>query len=142
MSQQVEKIIEQLDNLSSAELIRLLNEISDRLNEQFGSSETSDVEPEEKDTSKQYLPRMPQIIEWGLVKPMEDKVYIKGEEDKPALLLDSKSVAYDGASMSINDWGKHVTGWKGINIYEWTVVERTGRTLDDMRRDYLDEHGE
>lgn len=42
--------------------------------------------------------------------------------------------------MAINEWAKLVTGWKSVNIYESVIVERAGRTLDELRREYM-QHG-
>jgi hypothetical protein len=54
----------------------------------------------------------------------------------------SSRVAYQGETMSINEWAKQITGWKGVNIYEWVVVKRQGRTLDELRQAYVDENGQ
>ena len=77
-----------------------------------------------------------------LVLPMEDTLYVNGAPEHPALLLDASRVAYQGQTMSLNDWAKAVTGWKAVNVYEWVLVKRQGRTLDDLRRTYLSENGQ
>ncbi len=72
---------------------------------------------------------------------LNDNIENRELPEKPALLLDGYRVAYNGDSMRINDWGKMLTGWKGFNAYESVVVERTGQTLDEMRREYMRDHG-
>lgn len=128
-----------LDKLTPAELAALMGVISQRMQGLVGPVE-EDIESGNNDTSRRYLPRLPQMIEWGVVVPMEDKLYVQGHEDRPALLLDAYRVAFNGEPMAINDWAKFITGWKAINIYEWIVVQRARRTLDEIRRDYMSEH--
>jgi len=41
---------------------------------------------------------------------------------------------YHEQPMTYNAWGQKVTGWSAINIYEWTIHEPTGQTLDELRR--------
>lgn len=43
--------------------------------------------------------------------------------------------------MTVNDWAKHVTGWKSINVYEWVIVKRAGHTLGDLPRSYMRANG-
>jgi hypothetical protein len=87
-------------------------------------------------SARQALPRMNQIIEWGLVSP-GDTVYIRGIPEKPARILDANRVRENGHEMTLNDWGKSVTGWSAINIYEWTIDKKSGKTLDALRRQKL-----
>ena len=140
MSKDYQRALAALDGLTPAELVALLEQIALRLQTYVGPLDAEPVE-EQDDITRRYLPRLPQMIQWGLVAPMEDTLYLRDMPDKPALLLDASRVAYQGETMSINDWAKHVTGWKGVNVYEWVVVKRRGRTLDDLRRAYMEDHG-
>lgn len=136
MSQQFDDIVQALDELSPAELVALMGHISRHLTAYVG-----EVKPTEngdsEESSRRYLPRLPKLIALGLVVPMEDTLYVDGYADAPALLLDDKRVAYQGETLTINDWAKQITGWKGVNIYERVFVKRTGTTLDALRRQYL-----
>jgi hypothetical protein len=87
---------------------------------------------------RQALPRMNQIIEWGLVSP-GDTVYIRDHDERPASILDANRVRENGHDIPLNDWGKSVTGWSAINIYEWTIDKKSGKTLDALRRQKLTE---
>ena len=140
MNKDYQRALAVLDDLSPAELVALLEQITVRLQSYVGPLEEETVE-EQEDITRRYLPRLPQMIQWGLVVPMEDTLHIKDVPEYPALLLDASRVAYQGETMSINDWAKHITGWKAVNVYEWVVVKRQGRTLDDLRRAYMDENG-
>lgn len=88
--------------------------------------------------SRATLPRMPKLFEWKLVAP-GDEIYIKNHTSESARMLDQRRVEYDGQSMSYNSWGKKVTGWSAVNIYEWTVYKPTGQTLDELRQNKQEE---
>jgi hypothetical protein len=88
--------------------------------------------------TRQALPRMSQLLDWGLVSP-GDAVHIRGHVDKPATILDAKRVRMDGRDENFNEWGQSVTGWSAINIYEWAIHTKTGKTLDALRREKIEE---
>jgi hypothetical protein len=87
---------------------------------------------------KGTLPRMQALIEWGIVKP-GDKLYIKNHPEQTALIVDSETVRFNGDQLRFNDWGTKVTGWSAINIYEWAVLASKDRTLDELRRQRMEE---
>ena len=136
MNEDYQRIVAALNMLTQAELILLLEQVAARLKSYSGAQEEETAD-EIDDTSRRYLPRLPRMIEWGLVVPMEDTLYIRDIPEHPALLLDATRVAYQGETLPINDWAKQITGWKSVNIYEWVVVKRAGRTLDNLRQAYM-----
>lgn len=138
MTSAYQQIMVLLDRLAPAELAALMGEVAQRLQGVVGEPE-NDNEGEEG--PRRYLPRLPHMVKWGVVVPMEDKLFVQGHQDKPALLLDGYRVAFNGQPMGINDWAKLVTGWKAVNIYEWVIVERAGRTLNELRHEYMQQHG-
>lgn len=140
MTSDFQRIVSALDKLSPDELLALLPEITARLRPSAGTP-PDDLADDTDDAPRRYLPRLPQMITWGLVMPMEDTLVVRDHPAQPALLLDANRVAFQGETMGINDWAKHVTGWKSINVYEWVIVKRAGRTLDDLRREYMRAHG-
>ena len=87
---------------------------------------------------KESLPRMPALFGWKIVNP-GDKVYIKGHPAEKAEAIDAKTVKFDGQALSYNEWGKKVTGWSVINIYEWTLLEKNNKSLDQLRSEKLQE---
>lgn len=139
MNKDYQQAIALLDSLSPEELVALMGKIASHLQQHVGEP-VMDSDEEVTESGRRYLPRLPQMIQWGLVVPMEDKLYLRDAPNQPALLLDASRVAYQGETLSINDWAKHITGWKSVNVYEWVVVERTNTTLDDLRRDYMIEN--
>jgi hypothetical protein len=86
--------------------------------------------------TKESLPRMAKLIEWGILKP-GDKLNIKGREDSEAEVIDDKYVKFNDKTLSYNDWGRKVTEWSTINIYDWAVKD--GKTLADLRGAKMEE---
>lgn len=91
-----------------------------------------------REGKKSTLPRMSKLFEWKIVKK-HDQIHIKNHESKTATMKDHQYVIYQGKQIKYNDWGQQITGWSAINIYEWTVHEKSGKTLDALRREKLDE---
>lgn len=141
-----DEVVALLDELSWDEQLALIGILSERVQQvRPGSTDTPDAaveeQPEEDAEGRRWLPRLKQMIDWDVIKPMEATVYVLGEPDKSALLLDAYTVAYQGQRMPINEWARNIKGWKSINIYPYLVVQGDGRTLDEIRRAYMDSHG-
>lgn len=88
--------------------------------------------------TRQVLPRMSQLFEWKLLKAGE-VLYNRVDPKQTATVVDDKHVSFNGKQIEYNKWGQEITGWSSINIYEWTVHEPTGKTLDALRREKLNE---
>jgi len=91
-----------------------------------------------KTRSRKSLPRVPQLMEWDILKK-GDKIEIRGYDNSEAEVLDDRHVEYEDEKMRFNDWGTKITNWSAINIYEWTVLKKNGCTLDKLRQEKLDE---
>ena len=85
---------------------------------------------------RENLPRMPQLFEWKVIKP-GDQVYIKIHPSEGAEVIDEKSVKYKGELLSYNEWGKKVTGWSVINIYEWLILKDSNKSLAELRSETI-----
>jgi hypothetical protein len=79
---------------------------------------------------------MPQLFDWGIVAP-GTALRIKTFADSEAEAVDYKHVRYDGTRMTYYEWGKRVTGWSAINVYEWAIRHDAGKTLDELRREKM-----
>jgi hypothetical protein len=77
--------------------------------------------------------RVADLLGAGLLKP-GDVVYTKKRPGLRATVVNAKVVRYEGKQWRYNEWGTHVTGWAAINIYQQVVLDRTGQTLDDLRK--------
>lgn len=89
-------------------------------------------------SGRAYLPRMDRLIEWGIVAP-GDTITIRSVPNSTAEIVSDKRVRFQGEDMGYNEWGKAVTGWTAINVYEWSVLDKVGQTLDELRRAKADE---
>ncbi|HSF75696.1 MAG TPA: hypothetical protein VLA84_18015 [Microcoleus sp.] len=88
--------------------------------------------------NRTWLPRMDQLFEWELIKA-GDSIEIKQFESSEAIIIDPRFVIFNGEEISYNNWGKKVTGWSSINIYEWAVLSSTNRTLHELRKEKMAE---
>jgi hypothetical protein len=89
-------------------------------------------------TSRANLPRMPKLFEWGLIEA-GDRLSIRGRGDSESVVLNERQVSFAGSDLTYNMWGKRSTGWSAINIYEWAINHRFGKTLDQLRQEQLSE---
>ena len=81
---------------------------------------------------------MDQLFEWELIKA-GDSIEIKEFESSEAIIIDDTFVRFNGEEISYNNWGKKVTGWSSISIYEWAMLSSTNRTLHELRKEKMAE---
>lgn len=86
--------------------------------------------------TRSYLPRMDKLFEWGVIKA-GDAVVIKNFENSEAVVIDTKTVEYNGQKLTFNQWGEKVTGWSALSVYEWTIVKGSEKTLHEIRKEKL-----
>jgi hypothetical protein len=91
-----------------------------------------------KDISRRTLPKIDKLMEWGIVKE-GDVLIAKGTDEKAVLQKDGQVMLPDNTKESIQQWLKHVYGWSSVETYAFAVDEKTGKTLSELRRDYLEE---
>lgn len=61
-------------------------------------------------------------MEWGIVTEGM-LLKIKKHDGSDAMVIDSKHVRYEGAKMTFNGWGRKVTNWSSICIYDFAETE-------------------
>lgn len=81
--------------------------------------------------------RISDLLEAGLLKS-GDTVHTRKHPDLHAIVIDSRFVEYQGEQWRYNDWGAEVNEWAAINIYREFVLDRTGETLDELRKKLRD----
>jgi CxxC motif-containing protein len=86
--------------------------------------------------TRSYLPRMDKLFEWGVIKS-GDTVIIKNFDNSEAIVIDTKTVEYNGQKLTFNQWGEKVTGWSALSVYEWTIVKGSKKTLHEIRKEKL-----
>ncbi|MBR7796088.1 hypothetical protein KCX74_08540 [Virgibacillus salarius] len=80
---------------------------------------------------------MKELFEWGILSPNQ-KVSIKNQDNLDATVVDEKTVSFNENIMSYNQWGKVVTGWSAMSVYEWIIPEGQTKTLHELRLERLD----
>ena len=102
----------------------------------------AEIQTNSRKKAEAALPKMDKLIEFELIKP-GDKIYITMKpETSEATLLDDKHVDYQGTTMTLNEWGCKVTGWKSIRIYAYAAICGEIETLQQKRLAYIQEHNE
>ena len=86
------------------------------------------------------LPKIKDMLEWGVVKG-GDILAAKGS-DEEATLLQNGHVSVNDEEMSMQDWLRRVTGWKSVETYKFAIHKETGKTLSQIRKEYMDENME
>lgn len=88
---------------------------------------------------RKSLPRITDMLSWGVVKAGE-KVYCKGTNDTEVTLMENGHVETADGEMSLLKWLRTVTGMMHIPTYLYVVHKKTGKTLAQLRKEYMDQH--
>lgn len=99
----------------------------------------SSVRPR-KSYTRRSLPKIDSMLKWGVVKP-GDIIKAKNHEDE-GTLLENGNVLVNGEEMSMQSWLKGIFGWSSIQTYVFAVHKESGKTLSEIRREYLDKQTE
>lgn len=90
--------------------------------------------------TKRKLPNIESMLEWGVVKA-GDILMPKGY-DGEAVLLSSGHISVDGEEMSMQKWLRKLTGWSSVETYKYLIHKDTGKTLSELRKEYMDSQEE
>ncbi|MDN7247089.1 hypothetical protein [Planococcus shenhongbingii] len=90
--------------------------------------------------TKRVLPKIDAMLEWGVVKP-GDNIRAKDRKEK-AVLLENGLVEYNGDILSMQKWLKGLYGWSSIQTYVFAVHEESGKTLAEIRSNYMEEQSQ
>lgn len=85
--------------------------------------------------TRRSLPRIEQMLEWGIVKA-GDIIVAKGHEYEGRLLANGNIFA-DNEEKSMQVWLKTIYGWSSIQTYVFAVHKETGKTLAELREEYM-----
>ena len=88
-----------------------------------------------KDITRRSLPKIDAMLDWGVVK-VGDIIVAKGREDE-ATLLENGNVTVEGKEMSLLAWLKEVFEWSNIATYDFSVIKNNGKTLAQIREEYM-----
>ena len=89
----------------------------------------------DKKITRRTLPKIDLMLEWGVVKE-GDIIIAKGREDE-GRLLSNGNVMVNGVEKSMQVWLKEIYGWSSVQTYVFAVHKETGKTLSQIREEYM-----
>lgn len=89
-----------------------------------------------KSVVKKKYPNIDKMLEWCIVKA-GDIIVAKGSNYE-AKLLDNGHVNADGIELSLHKWLQGITGWSSVETYNYAIHKETGKTLSQLRMEYLE----
>lgn len=89
-----------------------------------------------RQSNRRTLPRIDSMLEWGVVK--EGDVLKAKNHDSTAILIKNGNVQVNGEEKSIQQWLREVTGWPSVETYAFTEHVEKGKTLSEIRREYME----
>ena len=84
------------------------------------------------------LPRITDMLEWGVVK-VGDSIICNYTDEEVTLLVNGHVQTNEG-EMSLQQWLRNATGWPSVQTYVFAIHKETGKTLQQLRKDYMDQH--
>lgn len=95
---------------------------------------------QKKGFTRRTLPKINEMLEWGVVKA-GDIIVAKGRDDEGTLLANG-NVEVNGEQISMQKWLKDLFGWNSIQTYVFAVHKDTGKTLSQIREEYMEKEQE
>lgn len=96
---------------------------------------TPTVIKQQKGIKRRSLPKIDEMLQWGVVKE-GDIIVAKGKGDE-AILQNNGSVLVNGRQRSLLAWLKEVFGWSNIATYDFSILKDSGKTLYQIREEYM-----
>ncbi len=97
-------------------------------------------EAEEVRIYRRSLPKMDWLIQQGIVN-IGDQICVITHPDIVATIIDPEHVKYNGQSMTFNQFGCKITGWKAIQSYAYMKIVGNSKTLSELREERMKELG-
>lgn len=104
------------------------------------ASRGSIVKGKKKNISRKTLPKIDTMMEWGIVEA-GDVLKAKGTAEEAVLLANGQVETASGDTLSIQQWLKGVLGWSSVQTYAFSVDQKTGKTLSQLRQEYMETEG-
>ncbi|MED1601748.1 hypothetical protein [Alkalihalophilus marmarensis] len=95
---------------------------------------------QKKGFTRRALPKIGEMLEWGVIKA-GDTIVAKGRDDEGTLLANG-NVEVNGEEISMQKWLKELFGWSSIQTYVFAVHKETGKTLSQIREEYMEKEQE
>lgn len=85
---------------------------------------------------KQVLPKIKDMLEWGVVHPGD--VLEAKDRDAPATLLANGNVIFNEEEMSMQSWLRKVYGWASVHTYVFAIHKEKEKSLAEIRAEYME----
>lgn len=95
------------------------------------------ISDKDQKSTRRSLPKIEAMLEWGVVKE-GDILLAKGREDEGSLLSNG-NVLVSGEEKSLQAWLKEVYGWSSVQTYGFTIHKESGKTLSEIRKNYMED---
>lgn len=89
---------------------------------------------------RKALPKIADMLEWGVVSA-GDILTAKGYDSESELLANGH-VSVDGEEMSMLKWLKGLTGWQAVETYKFAIQKSSGKSLSEIRKEYMEKYNE
>ncbi|MEI6680459.1 MAG: hypothetical protein WCL21_17760 [Mariniphaga sp.] len=87
------------------------------------------------DITRRTMPKIDSLLKWGVVKA-GDIIVAKGRDDE-GILLKNGNVKVGEKQLSLQIWLKELYGWSSIQTYNFAVHKESGKTLSQIREEYM-----
>ena len=106
------------------------------------STVTSYSKRESSDITKRSLPKIEKLMEWEIVKA-GDQIKAKNKDDTATLMSDGKvKINKTNEITTMQQWLKPLYGWPSIQTYDFAIDVKTGKSLSELRAEYMESHQE
>ena len=95
-----------------------------------------------KPVSERHVTKLPKIrdmLQWKVVASGD--VLVAKDSESESVLLDNGHVEYEGEEMSMQVWLRKVYGWKSVETYRFAIHKESGKSLSQIRREYMSRAG-
>ncbi|MBE5852370.1 MAG: hypothetical protein E7299_05375 [Lachnospiraceae bacterium] len=99
------------------------------------SSPKSVSKDKKREITRRVLPKIDAMLEWGVVKAGD--IVVAKDTDEEAILTKEGTVQTKEGVMSLQQWLKGVYGWSSVHTYGFAIKKENGKTLDDIREEYM-----
>jgi hypothetical protein len=99
-------------------------------------AESNKKEPGISKIARRNLPRIDELIVNKVVKAGD--IIVPKDHPGEAILLANGNVDVNGEEMSMQVWLKNIYGWASIQTYVFAVHQEKGKTLSQLRKEYME----
>ncbi len=98
------------------------------------------LKQQNKDFTRRILPKIDVMLDWGVVR--EGDIIVPKDRDGEGILLKNGNVSVNGKELSLQMWLKEIFGWSSIQTYNFAVHMQSGKTLSQIREEYMNQQAE